>query len=249
MGSTDSRNSEDNIYDVLRTDILNLKLRPGMIFSIRDISEAYQVGRTPVRDALISLSKEGLITFLPQRGTMISKINYDKVLNERFLRTCVEEKVILEFMAVCDLKAITELEMSLDRQEKFVEEEDIRAFLAEDMYFHSIFYVGVNKGYCNDIISANSGHYMRIRLLAMADQGIDREALKQHKEITDAILAKDWERLHTILNFHLNRLVNQERALLSKYPDLFERENVVVRREPDELGVDFLVETKLKYHA
>ena len=31
MGSTDSRNSEDNIYDVLRTDILNLKLRPGMI--------------------------------------------------------------------------------------------------------------------------------------------------------------------------------------------------------------------------
>ena len=65
---------------------------------------------------------------------------------------------------------------------------------------------------------------MRIRLLAMADQGIDREALKQHKEITDAILAKDWERLHTILNFHLNRLVNQERALLSKYPDLFERE-------------------------
>ena len=225
MGSTDSRNSEDNIYDVLRTDILNLKLRPGMIFSIRDISEAYQVGRTPVRDALISLSKEGLITFLPQRGTMISKINYDKVLNERFLRTCVEEKVILEFMAVCDLKAITELEMSLDRQEKFVE------------------------GYCNDIISANSGHYMRIRLLAMADQGIDREALKQHKEITDAILAKDWERLHTILNFHLNRLVNQERALLSKYPDLFERENVEVRREPDELGVDFLVETKLKYHA
>ena len=79
------------------------------------------MGRTPVRDALISLSKEGLITFLPQRGTMISKINYDKVLNERFLRTCVEEKVILEFMAVCDLKAITELEMSLDRQEKFVE--------------------------------------------------------------------------------------------------------------------------------
>lgn len=65
MGSTDSRNSEDNIYDVLRTDILNLKLRPGMIFSIRDISEAYQVGRTPVRDALISLSKEGLIPFFP----------------------------------------------------------------------------------------------------------------------------------------------------------------------------------------
>lgn len=247
MGSTDNRNPEDNIYDVLRTDILNLKLRPGMIFSIKDISEAYQVGRTPVRDALISLSKEGLITFLPQRGTMISKINYDKVLNERFLRTCVEEKVILEFMAVCDLKAITDLELSLDRQDKIIGQGDIRAFLAEDMYFHSIFYGRVNKGYCNDIISANSGHYMRIRLLAMADLGIDKDALDQHKEMVDSILVKDWERLHTILNFHLNRLVNQERALLSKYPELFDRETVEVRREPDELGVDFLVDTKLKY--
>lgn len=47
---------------------------------------------------------------------------------------------------------------------------------AEDMYFQSIFYVGVNKGYCNNIISANACHYMRIRLLAMADQGIGREA-------------------------------------------------------------------------
>lgn len=249
MGSTEIRNTEDNIYDVLRMDILNLKLRPGMVFSIKDIGEAYQVGRTPVRDALISLSKEGLITFLPQRGTMISKINYDKVLNERFLRNCAEEKVILEFMAVCDLKAITELEMSLDRQEKDVQKEDIRAFLAEDVYFHSIFYKWVNKGYCNDIINANSGHYMRIRLLSMADSGIDREALKQHRDMTDAILAKDWERLHAILNFHLNRHVNQERALLSKYPDLFAREDVEVKREPDELGVDFLVEIKLKYHA
>lgn len=248
MGSTDN-NREDTIYDVLRTDILNLRLRPGMIFSIRDISEAYEVGRTPVRDALISLSKEGLITFLPQRGTMISKINYDKVRNERFLRTCVEEKVILEFMAVCDLKAITKLEMSLERQEEIERTGDIRAFLAEDLYFHSIFYHGANKEYCNRIISSNSGHYHRIRLLAMADSGIDKCVLQQHKEITDAILTKDWERLETILNYHLNRIVHQERPLMNQYPELFEQEEVEGRREPDELGVDFLVETKLKYHA
>ena len=63
MGSTDSRNSEDNIYDVLRTDILNLKLRPGMIFSIRDISEAYQVGRTPVPS--LAFPRRGLSPFFP----------------------------------------------------------------------------------------------------------------------------------------------------------------------------------------
>lgn len=248
MGITDN-NQEDTIYDVLRSDILDLKLRPGMIFSIKEISESYQVGRTPVRDALISLSKEGLITFLPQRGTMISKIDYDKVRNERFLRICVEENVILEFMAVCNLKAITALEMSLERQEELEKAGNIRAFLAEDIYFHSIFYNGANKGYCYDILSANSGHYRRIRLLAMSDSGIEAGVVKQHREMVDAILAKDSERLHMVLNHHLNRMVSKERPLVSKYPDLFDRENAEVRRETDELGVDFLVDTKLKYHA
>lgn len=242
-------NQEDTIYDVLRSDILDLKLRPGMIFSIKDISESYEVGRTPVRDALISLSKEGLITFLPQRGTMISKIDYDKVRNERFLRICVEENVMLEFMAVCNLKAITALEMSLDRQEHLEKTKDIRAFRAEDMYFHSIFYEGANKGYCNDILAANSGHYRRIQMLAMADSGIEPGVVKQHREMVDAILAKDSEQLHGVLNHHLNRLISKERPLVSKYPELFDRENKEIRREPDELGIDFLVDTKLKYHA
>ena len=248
MGETDNSQVEP-VYDILRTDILDLRLRPGMIFSIKDISESYQVGRTPVRDALISLSKEGLITFLPQRGTMISKIDYDKVRNERFLRTCVEENVMMEFMAVCNLKTITALEMSLERQEKLEKSGDIRAFLSEDNYFHSIFYDGANKGYCNDILTANSGHYRRIRLLFMADSGIEKGIVKQHRELVDAVLAKDTERLHAILNHHLNRLVSKERPLVAKYAELFDHEQTEVRRTADMLGVDFLVDTKLKYHT
>ena len=141
MDAAERKNREDTIYDILRTDILELKLRPGMVFSIKDIMEVYDVGRTPVRDALISLSKDGLVTLLPQKGTMISKINYDKIRNERFMRISVEKQIMLEFMGVCDLKILTELEMSIDRQSSILKSGDPRAFMAEDMYFHSIFYI------------------------------------------------------------------------------------------------------------
>ena len=76
---------EDLMYDVLRTDILDLKLRPGLVFSIKDVCDAYETGRTPVREALIRLSKEGLITFLPQKGTMVSKIDSLVVPQHLFL--------------------------------------------------------------------------------------------------------------------------------------------------------------------
>ena len=39
MDAADRKNREDTIYDLLRTDILDLKLRPGMVFSIKDIME------------------------------------------------------------------------------------------------------------------------------------------------------------------------------------------------------------------
>ncbi len=86
-------------------------------------------------------------------------------------------------------------------------------------------------------------------MLAMADSGIETGVVKQHREMVDAILAKDSEQLHRVLNHHLNRLVSKERPLVSKYPDLFDRENKEIRRESDELGIDFFVDTKLKYHA
>lgn len=240
---------KDKIYEILRLDILELKLRPGLIFSIKDISEMYEVGRSPVRDALISLSKEGLITFLPQRGTMVSKINCDKVKNERFLRTCVEENVMLEFMAVCDLKAITELEMSLNRQLKSQKDGNIRDFIEEDMYFHSIFYYGAKKGYIYEILSANSGNYGRLRLLSMAERGIESVVLEEHRALVDAVLVKDSEQMHKVLDCHLNRLVSQERPLMIRNPELFDQQEVKPKRVSDELGVDFLVETKLKYHV
>ena len=249
MDAAERKNREDTIYDILRTDILELKQRPGMVFSIKDIMEVYDVGRTPVRDALISLSKDGLVTLLPQKGTMISKINYDKIRNERFMRISVEKQIMLEFMGVCDLKILTELEMSIDRQSSILKSGDPRAFMAEDMYFHSIFYYGVKKGYCCQILTDNSGHYNRMRLLVMSENGIERRIIDQHKELIDAVLAKDSDRLCTILNHHLNRIVSQERRIIQNYPDLFDTERQEARRETDELGVDFLVETKLKYHA
>lgn len=246
MKEENDTKQEDNIYNILRTDILDLKLKPGLIFSIKDLSAAYQAGRSPVRDALISLQKEGLITFLPQRGTMISKLNYEKVANERFMRTCLEEQVILEFMASCSLESITKLELSILRQEELYEAGDVRAFLAEDLYFHSIFYYGANKGHCHDILSANSGHYRRIRILAMSEEGMNKKELEDHKTLLDAVLEKDSALLNRTLEHHLRRPLNQEQRLITKYPGVFEQAEPLIKPVPNDLVADFLVEAKLK---
>lgn len=241
---------EDLIYDVLRTDILDLKLRPGLVFSIKDVCDAYGTGRTPVREALIRLSKEGLITFLPQKGTMVSKIDFQRADNERFLRSCVEEQVMLEFMALNDhdraSEAAAALKASLDRQEKIVKDRDCRGFLEDDIVFHSVFYKAVNRDTCAHIIHANSGDYRRIRLLSLTETGISDGVVQQHKELMEAVLERDEERMHRQLALHLNKMVNEERFLVEKYAELFTSGEAEEKRKNDGFAEDFLVSTALR---
>lgn len=237
---------EESIYNTLRTEILNLKLRPGMMISIRNICEEYNVGRTPARDALIQLSKESLITFLPQRGTMISKISYEKVKNERFIRTCVEENVMHEFLAISNITAITELELSLDRQKKLAKSDDVRGFFAEDMHFHSIFYEYTNRIYCNDLLNSKLGNYNRFNLLSLMHLGIIRQVLVQHKQFLDAILSKDARIMNSIFNQHMYGLANQEKTITTEFSELFDFEQEEVKSTSDTLKADFFVEAKMK---
>ena len=59
MMSTELTKKRDgnDFYSLLRDDIISLKLRPGVLFSTRELCEIYQVGRSPAREALIRLEQ------------------------------------------------------------------------------------------------------------------------------------------------------------------------------------------------
>ena len=134
-----------DIYTVLRDDIMGLRLKPGIIFSIKDICELYESGRTPVRDALIRLEQEGMITFLPQRGTMISRLDLRRIDNERFIRRSIEENVMRDFVAAFSPTVILRLEDQIQKQQECMRAGDVRGFFASDENFHSLFYKEINR--------------------------------------------------------------------------------------------------------
>ncbi len=56
--------NDGEVYPVLRRAIVELYLQPGTVLSIKDICQHVEMGRSPVRDALIRLDQEGLVTLL-----------------------------------------------------------------------------------------------------------------------------------------------------------------------------------------
>ena len=78
--------SSEAIYDELKDQIIFLRLKPGEEISASEVSEKFDVSRSPVRDALMRLRAEGLIVMRPQRGCWVSKIHHSRVDDECFFR-------------------------------------------------------------------------------------------------------------------------------------------------------------------
>jgi DNA-binding GntR family transcriptional regulator len=65
----------DKAYAELEERIVTLALPPGQVLSENALASSLGIGRTPIREALQRLAREGLIVILPRRGIMVSEIN------------------------------------------------------------------------------------------------------------------------------------------------------------------------------
>ena len=74
------RSLTDRAYVALEEMLCTLRLEPGEVLSEGALSETLGIGRTPVREALQRLAREGLVTVLPRRGVLVSDFNVKKQL-------------------------------------------------------------------------------------------------------------------------------------------------------------------------
>ena len=65
----------DRAYRELEEMIVTLQLVPGTVLSEQALSLRLKIGRTPIREALQRLARDGLVMIMPRRGIMVSEIN------------------------------------------------------------------------------------------------------------------------------------------------------------------------------
>ena len=93
-------NLQNQAYNQITGKILRNEYRPGQKISQKNIEIDLQLGRTPVREALLRLRRDGLIYSIPQSGTFVTKIDLDAAINARFIRENLEAKIVSEAAAL-----------------------------------------------------------------------------------------------------------------------------------------------------
>lgn len=211
----------DVTYNKIREDIMNMTLEPGMDVSVQKLSERYGVSRTPVREAVVRLQQSGLVEIYPQRKTVVSKIDLQRVREEWFIRTSLETAVVNEFIRKCSELVADTMQELINKQKKYMDKKYYYEFYCKDNRFHQLIFETAGEGLSWSTIEEVASHYNRIRLLYVKMQGVAQSDIDKHLLMVAAVRKRDVDALRKVVLEHSNSLLEQVERMSKQYPHFF----------------------------
>jgi GntR family transcriptional regulator, rspAB operon transcriptional repressor len=209
-----------HIMGDLRQSILGLRLPPGTPLSEKDLTERYNVSRTPVREALIRLAEERLIDVFPQSGTFVSRIPLAALPEAVVIRKALE-LAALELLAGKGEADLGELDRLIARQQAMAGLDDRDGFHTADEAFHEA--IASLAGFSGIWRVAQQAKMQidRCRRLTLPTPGRMDSVIAEHRAITAALHRRDREAARQAMDRHLSAVLPDVVALRQQFPDYF----------------------------
>jgi DNA-binding GntR family transcriptional regulator len=155
----------DRAYVQLREEIITAALAPGTLLREEQLTSRLGLGRTPVREAIQHLRREGYVTILPRRGTLVSEISITDLAAIYEVRTRLESwgaRLAAERAGAADRQEAEQLVAALGS----VDADDYEELLRTDRRIHRFAYRCAK----NPFLAETLDHYhnLSLRILHVA---------------------------------------------------------------------------------
>lgn len=210
-----------DVYETIRTAILDCTFLPGMAMSEQSVSVELQVSRAPVRDAFRQLAVEGLLEAVPQRGTFVARLNRGKIADAIFVRESIECRAA-ELAARAEPAQRRQLAEIIARQARASARKDYATHLSTDEEFHHRILVLAGHPHAWTALRLARTGMNRIRHLAIPAVGSNRIAIDHHRVIVDAIADGDAKAASEAMRVHIHSPMEFLDAILERHPEYFE---------------------------
>jgi DNA-binding GntR family transcriptional regulator len=180
----------EQLLQMMRQAILSSEWKPGKRLVERELCEQSGASRGSVREALRVLESEGLVTVLPSRGPVVTKISHDDASDVYELRALVEGVVARraaergsdsEFRQVLDV---------LSEYKKVAEGADLVAMLeVKDRFYAAVFAAAKSPLLVNTLMSLR-GRITYLRSYSLSQPGRSAKSAAEITEIARAIVER-----------------------------------------------------------
>lgn len=199
----------DDVYQRLRTEILDLNLNPGDPLDEDQLAQAFGVSRTPVREALRRLAADNLVTSLPHRGTYVAEIS---------AREMWEIEQICEFLepAAAQLAAgrvphdvLDAISAELDASDvEHPTREDVSRYMKLDVRLHEAILHAAGNATMRDMITHLHRRMNAVRIVVNIHRFT--ESIAEHRRIIAALEAGDGDAAFEAMRFHIRQRARRQ---------------------------------------
>lgn len=192
----------DQVIQIVRADIVSGRSSPGMMYSVPTLAETLGVSTTPVREALLELSRTGLVKPFRNRGFRVETATLLQLQNLFAVRAMLERFAVTT-LASQRLSDAPRLRLLADDVAAAVKLKNTRGYLEADRAFHQA-------------LTEQAGNPLLTRMVmelrdAMRLYGIDSEAgrkrqvasMKEHRLLIDLAAAGNSEGAAALISSHI----------------------------------------------
>lgn len=224
-----TRISNNEIYEILLEEILNLTLPPGTFIGEVEMSNRFNISRTPIREVFKRLEIEGLIKVISNKGTVITPINFNAISEFMYVREKLEIGLIEDLINIITEDNLAKLSINVLKQKKLITNKDFTPtetaylFYELDNEFHSLIFSFMNKESIWQMIMSILPDYKRFRCVFSEFNTKDNflELYKHHSDILSALEKKDLQLLKTLYKEHIYFANKNFRQLIQTKEDYF----------------------------
>ncbi len=209
-----------NIYDAIKRDIIDGRLKAGQKLKINDLKENYQTASSPVREALSRLASTGLVIAENQKGFHVKPISQEELEDLYHAKQLIDCLLLSESITQGDDQWEANMLASFHRISKLeVSEKSINPYEWEqrNREFHCALTSTCRSQTLHEIEQQLFEKTQRYRHIWIKDAVIDKQVLKknnrEHKALLNAALARDVDKAQLLHTKHIKKSLEASRKI------------------------------------
>lgn len=205
------------VYTQLRELIVTGKLKPGTRLKEQWLSEQLGVSRSPIREAIVQLSRDGLVTMKARNGDFVTDYTPQDVREIYDVRLAIEQMAVRRGMSIATDETVKRLEEAAANGSNALRAQDIPRYAEMDQLFHFELVDAANNQRLSNLMRQMAAQIQAVRAFVALDIERVRQADEEHRQIITAYRegrvddALDW------VNRHIESVRDEVVAMLDSY--------------------------------
>ncbi len=199
------KTARDYVYDALTQAITDGNIQPGERLSEQELGDWLQVSRTPVREALAALAKDGLVELVAHRGAVVKTMNPEDIREEYVIRAALEGLAVELGVHHVPDDVLDELTVLSDEMHALLRSDDVQGFLDKNRELHLRLYSYCGSPRLVSLIESawDKENFFRRFYYTLSDGPEEEEHM--HHDLLDAYRRRDQHGAHQLMKDSLLR--------------------------------------------